>query len=134
MSQVMEANRERVEEFKAEVAGMRLRPPDDSRERIWLIGGLVLPLLGLVLVFVGYWGASGTAFVSEQIPFLISGGVLGLTLVVIGAALFVRYSLTRYMRFWLIRVIYEERAQTDRVVASLEAIESALRTGRPSAD
>ena len=130
----MEANRERVDEFKAEVAGMRLRPPDDSRERVWLIGGLVLPLLGLGLILFAYWGASGTAFVSEQIPFLISGGVLGLALVIVGAALFVRYSMTRYLRFWLIRMIYEDRSQTDRVVRCLEGIETALRSGRQAGD
>jgi hypothetical protein len=45
---------------------MSLRPPDDSRERIWLIGGVALPLVGLVLIGIGWWGASGTAFVAEQ--------------------------------------------------------------------
>ena len=46
---------------------------------------------------------------------------------IIGAALFVRFSLSRYLRFWLIREIYEQRVQTDRVVESLGNVENLLR-------
>jgi hypothetical protein len=123
----METNTQRIEEFKEEIAGMHLRPPEDSSERLWLIGGMVLPVLGFVAILIGWWGASGTAYTAEQIPYLISGGLLGLGLIVTGGALFVRYSFTRYLRFWLVRLVYEQRAQTDRSVEALEAIESLLR-------
>jgi hypothetical protein len=46
--------------------------------------------------------------------------VFGLALVITGAALFARYSMTRFMRYWLIRMIYEQQAQTDRIVEALE--------------
>ena len=124
----MDNNEERVDEFKNEIAQMRIRPPEDANERVWLIAGLVLPLLGILAIFLGWWGASGSAYPAEQLPYVISGGLLGIGLIVAGAALFVRYSMTRYMRFWLLRVIYEERAQTDRAVASLEEIEKLLRS------
>ena len=39
---------------------------------------------------------------------------------IVGAALFIRYSLGRYLRFWMIRLIHEQRAQTDRVVEALD--------------
>ena len=54
--------------------------------------------------------------------------MLGLGLIVAGAALFVRYSMTRYMRFWLLRMVYEERSQTDRTV---EAMNSGVAVARP---
>ena len=41
---------------------------------------------------------------------------LGLTLAVVGAALFIVMSLRRYFRFWLVRLIYEQREQTDRLL------------------
>jgi hypothetical protein len=41
-------------------------------------------------------------------------------LAVIGTGLVVRYALTRYVRYWLVRLIYEDREQTDRIVAALE--------------
>jgi branched-chain amino acid transport system ATP-binding protein len=77
------------------------------------------------------------AYPAEQFPYLISGGLVGLGLIIAGAALFVRYSMTRYLRFWLLRMIYEERMQTDRNVEALERIEALLRTAtrpRASAD
>jgi hypothetical protein len=123
----MDESHERIDEFKKEIAEMRVRPPEDATERVWLIAGLVLPLLGLLAIFLGWWGASGSAYPAEQLPYVISGGLLGVGLIVGGAALFVRYSMTRYMRFWLLRVIYEERRQTDRTVEALEQVESLLR-------
>jgi hypothetical protein len=124
----MDAKPDRIEEFKQEIADMRIRPPEDSAERAWLIAGIVLPLLGLVAIAVGWWGASGSAYPAEQLPYVISGGIAGIGLIVMGAALFVRYSMTRYMRFWLLRMIYEERTQTDRTVESLDRVEALLRS------
>ncbi|MBK6671889.1 MAG: hypothetical protein IPG46_20455 [Actinobacteria bacterium] len=40
--------------------------------------------------------------------------------VVLTVALFVRYSIARYLRFWLIRLTYEGRANTDRIVDAIE--------------
>src|ERR1044072_7669998 len=124
----METNHKRIEEFKQEVAELKLRTPDDGNERLWLLGGLLLPVIGLVVIIVGWLGASGEGNTAGQIPYVISGGLLGVGLIVAGAALFVRYSMTRYLRFWLVRLIYEDRTQTDRVVESLERVEALLRT------
>jgi hypothetical protein len=130
----MDENPHRIDEFKKEIADMRVRPPEDSAERVWLVAGLVLPLLGLGAIVLGWWGASGSAYPADQLPYVISGGLLGVGLIVAGAALFVRYSMTRYMRFWLLRIIYEERAQTDRTVETLERVEDLLRAAtRPRA-
>jgi hypothetical protein len=122
----METNHQRVDDFKREIGALDIPSPADSKERIWLIAGIVVAVVGVVLVVVGYIGASGTVVVGNQIPYLISGGVLGLALVIVGAALFVRYSLSRYLRFWLIRSIYEQRTQTDREVEALGRIERLL--------
>lgn len=134
MEEPVETNHQRIEQFKAELSEVNVRTPADQGERTYLIAGMVLAVVGLVVILVGWWGASGTAIVAEQIPYLISGGVLGLGLVVIGGALFVRYSLTRYLRFWVIRSVYEQRAQTDREVEALGRIEALLagRTPAPS--
>ena len=117
----------RIDQFKADVAGLELKTPADTNERWFLIAGIGLMVFGIVVILGGYWGASGTAIVSQQLPYLLSGGVLGIGIMIAGAALFVRYSLSRYLRFWLIREIYEQRAQTDRVVESLASVEELLR-------
>ena len=117
----------RIDQFRAEVADLDIKTPADTSERNYLVVGIVLLVIGLVLIIAGYWGASGTALLAEQIPYVLSGGFLGVGVMVVGAALFVRYSLSRYLRYWLIRTIYEERAQTDQVVDSLGRIEALLR-------
>ena len=33
----------------------------------------------------------------------------------VGTGLFVVFSLTRYFRYWLVRLIYEQREQTDQL-------------------
>jgi hypothetical protein len=51
--------------------------------------GLGCAALGLLLIGVGWNGAASLDFVSGQIPYLLSGGALGVSLVVIGAGLVV---------------------------------------------
>ena len=42
---------------------------------------------GLVALLVGWWGVSHTAYLAEQVPYLISAGLLGLFLLGVGATL-----------------------------------------------
>lgn len=122
---------DRLEEFQAELARLRSRGSTTSTEQRLLLAGAVLMPLGLVLVLMGYLGASGTTEFSSQVPYLISGGLLGLGCTIVGAVLFLRYSLGRYLRFWLLRLIYEEHATADRQVAALEQLGN-LAAGRPT--
>jgi hypothetical protein len=116
----------RLAQFQAEVERLRIKGSSPTVEQRLLTAGVVLMPLGVVLVLVGWYGASGTDESTDQMSYLISGGVLGLALAVVGAALFLRYSLARYFRYWLMRLIYEERTSTDRNVEALERIERLL--------
>jgi hypothetical protein len=110
----------RLAEFQAEVSRLRIKGSAPSNEQRLLLAGVALMPLGIVLVLVGWYGASGTTDLSEQIPYLISGGLLGVALTITGAALFLRYSLARWFRYWLLRLVYEERTSTDRIVEALD--------------
>ena len=118
---------DRIDQFREDVAALELKTPADDKERVYLLASIGCMVAGVVAILGAYWGASGTAIVAQQLPYLISGGGIGLALIIVGAALFVRFSLSRYLRFWLIREIYEQRTQTDRVVESLGNVESLLR-------
>jgi hypothetical protein len=100
-------------------------PSADAEARLMKIG-LALPILGVVLILAAYWTSSGSKYVADQIPMLISGGILGLGLAVIGVGLFIRFSLARLLRFWLARMVVEQQAQTDRIVDALGRIEAKL--------
>ena len=51
--------------------------------------GLACIGIGLLLIGLAWNGAAGVDFVSGQIPYLLSGGLLGLSLVVVGVGLIV---------------------------------------------
>lgn len=114
------SDHDRIEEFKEEIAGLGLRAPGDATERPWFVAGVALVVGGIAAILIGWYGASGTSQPYEQLPYLLSGGFLGLALATVGAAFIVRASMARYLRFWFIRQLYELRMSTDRTVEALE--------------
>jgi len=69
--------------------------------RSWVEDSRVLPIvaaatmtMGLTAILLGWFGAAQSTLVQEQIPYLISGGLLGLGLATIGALLFFSHWLT----------------------------------------
>jgi hypothetical protein len=51
--------------------------------------GILYCLVGLLLIFLGWNGAASYDRVSAQIPYVVSGGIAGLALTVIGGAMLV---------------------------------------------
>lgn len=119
-----------ADRLEAGVQALTVPEPLAEAETILLKAGVALPVIGLVLMLLAWWSASDTPYVADQIPMLISGGLVGLGLVLAGLGLFLRYSLTRLFRFWLARMIVEQQTQTDRVVAALDGVETAIRESR----
>jgi hypothetical protein len=110
----------RVEEFKAEIAEMRLRDPATGRDRQLLRLGVVLLVVGVVLAVVAYFMSHGTTNPLSQRDAIILA-LAGVTVSIAGGALFLRYSLATFLRFWLARLIYEQQTQTDRIVDQTDA-------------
>lgn len=52
--------------------------------RLTLYSGVTLVLAGIVILFLGYDGAASHSLVPAQIPFLISGGILGGVVTMLG--------------------------------------------------
>ena len=65
-------------------------------------------------------GVGGVPNEYDQRAFMATGSFIGLALIIAGAALFIRYSIARYLRFWLIRLVHESHANTDRIVEAIE--------------
>jgi hypothetical protein len=57
-----------------------------SRGRVLL--GWVLLLAGAAALFLGWYGVSGTAVTAKQVPYVVSGGLVGVALVVLAASVF----------------------------------------------
>lgn len=106
------------------------------RRRVWLrgrlstvdqamtIGAAILLPLGLVMVFLGWYGAARTPYLFEQVPYLLSGGLLGLGLVMSGG--FVLFG------SWIARTAREQRTRDLELLAAVRELRSEL--ARPPAE
>ena len=114
-------NQQRIEEFRSEIDSLKLKGSSGENEQKFLVGGIVLLVLGALLAIYGaiQVGNSGGSL-ADQIAFLAQGSLVGIVLAVAGVGRFRRDSLGRYLRFWMIRQTYEARANTDRIVDALE--------------
>lgn len=83
-----------------------------------LVATLLLPA-GVAAIVLGWSGASRTPFVFEQIPYLISGGLLGVGLVTCGGLL--------YLASWVARSAELSRERDDQLREVLVAIQGELR-------
>jgi hypothetical protein len=74
--------------------------------------------LGLVAIVLGWYGSAQSTLDFEQTPYLISGGLLGLALVVAGGLL--------YVCAWLTRLVRDNQAAHARTAAHQDRVERAL--------
>jgi peptidoglycan/LPS O-acetylase OafA/YrhL len=118
---------DRVEEFLAGVYALQIPSQTERRERRLFWSGVVIAIAGFAVIGLGWWGASGTKYVYQEIPYVISGGIFGASLVIVGAALFARYSVARLLRFWLARLVADQQIQTDRVVDAITALAESIK-------
>ena len=93
-------------------------------DRAQLIGGAVLAVLGLVAIILGWYGAANTGFEFEQLPYLISGGLLGVALCFLGGFV--------YFAYWVTKLVRESRAQSERAAQILDQIAVSLNGAAPA--
>ena len=80
-----------------------LAPP--ARREFWRwVGESVRPYLGWILlalgaiaIFLGWFGVSGQSLTAKQLPYLVSGGLAGLALIVVGAVFLATDNLHRHI-------------------------------------
>ena len=114
-------SQDRVEQFQKEIADMKLRDPATSRDRMWLAAGIALMVVGIALAAIAYPLSHGTNDQLQQND-AITLALGGVAAAVVGGALFLRFSIAMFLRFWLARVIYEQKAQTDRLLAAADPV------------
>ena len=123
-----EANRRkneasRSEQFKTDIAEMRLKTGRANAERLLEVCGAVLMVGGIALALGAYIASLNvSATPGSNVDVLDSNSytplaISGLAISVTGGFLFLRYSLARFLRFWLLRQVYEQRAAIDEVSA-----------------
>ncbi|MDX5569146.1 hypothetical protein PYK79_45860 [Streptomyces sp. ID05-04B] len=92
----------RAERFIRELAELKIPDPAAARATLWLRLGTGLMAAGLVLGTLAFPLAHATDNSLAQGDAL-AVGLGGIAATVVGGALFLRYSLTGFLRFWLAR-------------------------------
>jgi hypothetical protein len=84
---------------------------------LMVIGGVLAPV-GLLVIVLGWVGAANTGYVFEQVPYLISGGLLGISLVFLGAFF--------YFAHWMTELVKEHRAQSTAIIDALSRLQAEV--------
>lgn len=95
----------------------RVTGPASLEQTIAIVGGM-LAAAGVVVVLLGWYGASRTSRVYLQIPYLISGGLLGVVLAFAGGC--------AYLASWLTRIAQDQRTRADEAIAAARETTAAL--------
>src|SRR3954467_12194435 len=108
----------RQQRLAAAVQGLRTRQSLSNIpiDRWVLIAGAIMVPLGIALILLGWYGAAHKALIIQQFPYLLSGGLLGLGLMITGGL--------AYFGYWITRLVQENRTNTREVVAALDRLAS----------
>lgn len=99
----------RREQFEADIAKVRVRTGASSAEPRLIALGIVLMVVGVAIALIAFFTSGNIADTRDVLSTLILA-VAGLGIAIVGAAVFLRFSLGRFLRFWLLRLIYEQQA------------------------
>jgi hypothetical protein len=111
---------DRIEQFKQDIEDMRLKTQSSGSEQGLQVLGVVLMILGIALSLGGFMSSTGQSDPRDQNELIILA-LAGVAITVTGSVLFLRYSLAKFMRFWLLRQLYEGQAHIDQVVDAVRS-------------
>jgi hypothetical protein len=104
----------RADKFIHDLKTLKIPDPANQRATLWLRTGAALMLIALILAAAAYFND-----INADTP-LAQGDaiVIGLTAIptaTIGATLFLRYSITNFLRYWLARQSLDLNTLADRL-------------------
>ena len=108
----------RLSQFEEEVAKLKVTGGGANPERLGSRWGIGLTILGFVIAIISWWNALDNADAVSALRSQIFG-LIGIGVAVVGVVIWLRNSLTRYLRYWIIRLVYEQREQTERLIQAL---------------
>jgi hypothetical protein len=112
------ASSARLDEFQAEVSKLKVTGGGANPERLGAQWGIGLTIFGFVVMVIAWWSAHNSGDAVTGLRSIIIG-TIGLGISVVGIVIWLRNSITRYLRYWIIRLVYEQREQTEQIVEAL---------------
>ncbi|HEY3843372.1 MAG TPA: hypothetical protein VGL48_08990 [Acidimicrobiales bacterium] len=110
----------RLQRLAQAVDRSRRNRSDRDIRKIMQVLGMLAVGFGFVCIILGWYGASHSPYLYQEIPYLISGGLLGVALV-IGGGVLVRCA-------WSLRQVEEARRNAVAIVRSVDRLEKVLRS------
>ena len=108
----------RLDEFEAEVQKLKVSGGGANPERLGAQWGIGLTIVGFVIAAISWFSAQDATRNEVIYRSQIVAGI-GLAIAMVGIVIWLRNSLTRYLRYWIIRLVYEQREQTDALIKAL---------------
>jgi Ca2+/Na+ antiporter len=108
---------DRIERLKNDAAELNVGK-GAARDGLYQALGAAAMVVGVVVALVAYLASRGLDD-TRDIQSTVILALAMLALAVTGAAVFLRYSMARFLRFWLLRQLYEGQSHIDQVVAAL---------------
>lgn len=102
----------RAQAFKEQIAEMKIPAPNPGRDRTLARLGMLLAVIGIASAVVGFVMSHRTGNLLDQGDAQVIA-LIGIACSVTGSAIFLRYSLSQFLRLWLMRLILEQRGHTD---------------------
>ena len=93
-------------------------------DRWVLIAGAVMVPLGLALMILAWYGAAHKPLIIQQFPYLLSGGLIGLGLMITGGL--------AYFGYWVTRLVQENRTNTRQLIDAIERLAGVTGDGEAS--
>ncbi|MEV0107873.1 hypothetical protein AB0H42_16245 [Nocardia sp. NPDC050799] len=115
----------RADRFVAELAELKIPDPAAGRGALWLRAGGALLILGPVVTVLAYLMSHNTSDALVQRDALVIA-LAGVALSIVGAALFLRYSLTGVLRYWMARQSYDLAQLAERLHGATEKESGAV--------
>jgi hypothetical protein len=108
----------RFDELRAAVDKVKIARRSIDRRKALLLAGSILVPLGLLLILVGWYGVAHNPYLFEQLPYVVSGGILGLALTFVGGFV--------YFAHWILRLADQDHEDALATNERLERIEALL--------
>lgn len=97
---------DRTERFTQELEKLKIPDPAAARSQLWIRLGVTAMIGGVALGVIAYLMSHNTSDPLVQRDALTIA-LTGVAVTVVGSAVFLRYSLTNFLRFWLARQAFD---------------------------
>jgi drug/metabolite transporter (DMT)-like permease len=108
----------RLAQFQEEVGKLKVTGGGANPERLASMWGIGLTIAGFVIAIISWFSAQDSSSTLVNLRSIIFA-LIGIGISIVGMIIWLRNSITRYLRYWIIRLVYEQREQTEQLIEAL---------------